>query len=321
MASTEKLLRMLSSEKSSTRYDACEWLRIHPTSSHEIIYALQTATYDLDPEVASRARNALLADVHHHQAVAMGLALPDERDGTTASPPLVALPSAPTDKLQADYAAMLKEIRSWAIWSLLLGVIQLISFGVLDSAWGVLLLIVGLASFFFHTSAMFIIFGVTLIWAAINNFAGLQVVWIGFSLLQIYWAVRIFMAYRRFNLVESQVLASSSVQPFENRSTLLAARIFPWVGAFLGGISFLGLLGGLLLDLVVSIETGGNAALPSFLYFFLDLMINMGVLGFALGLASVLSKFRFKFLSILALVASSLTLLIALIFIVVSMTV
>jgi hypothetical protein len=66
MYSQEQLLKMLSSSQSSLRYDACEDIRINQESSPEIIAALEKAILDLDPNVAERAKLALLAALHHH---------------------------------------------------------------------------------------------------------------------------------------------------------------------------------------------------------------------------------------------------------------
>ncbi len=68
----EKLLQMLTSKKSSVRYEACEWIRVRQESSPEIVTAIEKATYDGDKEVAERAKLALQADVHHQMAIEMG---------------------------------------------------------------------------------------------------------------------------------------------------------------------------------------------------------------------------------------------------------
>jgi hypothetical protein len=69
MYSEEKLLKMLSSNKTSMRYEACEWLRVRQESSPEIVAALEKATNDADNDVAERAKLALYADVHHQMAM------------------------------------------------------------------------------------------------------------------------------------------------------------------------------------------------------------------------------------------------------------
>jgi uncharacterized RDD family membrane protein YckC len=78
MYSKEEILEMLSSDKTSTREEACECLRSSRESSPEIVRALDKATHDEDPEVALRATYALQADVHHQMAIDMGVVEPDQ---------------------------------------------------------------------------------------------------------------------------------------------------------------------------------------------------------------------------------------------------
>ena len=103
------------------------------------------------------------------------------KSALTASPPVapVAAPSA-LDLAASTHAVMVKEIRSWSYWLLGLGALHLVASGFLDAPWGILLLAVGLVSFVFQEAAMFVIYGVTLAWAATSNVTGGQPV--GFSL-------------------------------------------------------------------------------------------------------------------------------------------
>ncbi|MDI7274626.1 MAG: hypothetical protein QME94_01470, partial [Anaerolineae bacterium] len=64
------------------------------------------------------------------------------------------------------HALMVREIRSWGFWLLGLGALHLVLSGFLSAPWGILLGVVGLASFIFHDSAMFVVYGTTLVWAA-----------------------------------------------------------------------------------------------------------------------------------------------------------
>ncbi len=315
MYSTPKLLEMIASDKSSIRYEACEWLRVSQESCPEIIYALQKASHDPDTEVAGRAAYALQADIHHSLAVQLGLAAPDERDTAPAALPVAPLTSGPN----ADHVAMLAGIRSWGVWSLLWGGISLFATGIFSSPWGVLLLIVGLASFFFRTASMYIIYGVTLAWAAIHNFSGFNLTWVIFSLVQVYATVRVFLSYRRYRRAEAEILAQPREPNPEAVSARRASVYFPWIGAFLGCLSFIGVVLGFLAALVISIEQKSASAVPGYIYYAIDLTINTGVLGFALGLASILSRYRPKILGVLALVAGALTLLIDLGFIVIQL--
>jgi hypothetical protein len=182
MYSNEDLLKMISSNKASTRYDACEWLRVRRESSPEIVHALDKATHDEDVEVALRAYLALQADVHHQMAIDMGVVEPDEQQEKIIEETgfIKEEEAQPNNIVKNNYAAMLKEIRSWGFWSLGLGAVHLVTSGFLSAPWGVLLIIVGLASFYFRTASMFIIYAVTLAWAALSNLLGLDFAWIFF---------------------------------------------------------------------------------------------------------------------------------------------
>jgi hypothetical protein len=67
---------MLSSDKASVRYDACELIRISEESSPELVTALVKATHDNNKDVAERANAALKADVHHQMAINVGIIKP-----------------------------------------------------------------------------------------------------------------------------------------------------------------------------------------------------------------------------------------------------
>jgi len=61
----EKLINMLQSPKSSTRYEACEHLRVAPVITSEAIIALQNALKDPDASVAEAAQRALAIQLAH----------------------------------------------------------------------------------------------------------------------------------------------------------------------------------------------------------------------------------------------------------------
>ena len=321
MYSTQKLLEMLISEKSSTRYDACEWLRISPESSPEIIYALRKALNDPQPEVAYRAAYALQADIHHRQSVKMGLEMTDGRDLPAVAQPIATVSGVPPmSMVQADYLALLKGLRSWGVWSLVWGGLSLVASGIFSSPWGILLIIVGLASFYFRSASMYIIYGVTLAWATLQNLGGLQITWIVFSAIQIYATVQVFLRYRRYHTAELQLQNAPSMQTTEVALANRSARFFPWIGALLGLGSLFSVIFIFVLGVVIGIARGGVESIPTFLYYLIELSINLGVLGFALGLASILSKYRPKVMGFLALIAGTLTLLIDLGFMVLNLT-
>ena len=313
MYSIEKLLEMITSKRSSVRYEACEWLRIRQESSDEIIYALQKAAYDTDPEVIARAALALQSDVHHQQMMHMGLIQPDEHELETPGVQPGAVGEVQgKDLVMNDRANMLKEIRSWGYWCLFLGVLHIALYGRLSPQWGILLILVGLASFYFRNASIFIIYAVTMLWAAFSNFLGFTIIWVIFAIVQVYFSIRIFMSYQRYSKVETEYLGSKIDQISIDPSIQRASTLFPWVGSFLGCISTLGLVAVILIALLLGIKTGNTSSTPGYLNFSFSFLVNIGVLGFAVGLASLLAKYRLKALALTGVVAGAVTLLLAL---------
>ena len=88
MTDVAKLLSMLQSPRASTRYDACEELRVAETIPPEAIAALGVAVADPDPSVAEAAQRAL--GTH----IALGTHMPASdapAPATTASDPVMLL--------------------------------------------------------------------------------------------------------------------------------------------------------------------------------------------------------------------------------------
>jgi hypothetical protein len=211
----------------------------------------------------------------------------------------------------AGYAKMLKEIRSWGFWSIGLGIIHMIGSGFLSAPWGIMLIFVGLSSFLFKSSSMFIIYAVTLAWAALSNISGLDLTWVFFALFQLYLSYRVFRQFGRFRKVEKEFHKLASSETEENPPPPdLAARSFPWIGSLLSCSSITGFVVLIIITFVILIETEGLGTMPSYLGFLEGLTVNFAVLGFSVGLASLLSSFRPKWLGIIAIIFGALTLLI-----------
>jgi hypothetical protein len=204
------------------------------------------------------------------------------------------------------YAAMLREIRSWGWWSLGLGALHLITSGFLSAPWGILLLIVGAASFLFREAAMFVVYGVTLAWAAISNILGGQATWIIAGLFQIYLAFRVFRQFSRFRRAQEDYDNLSNEEIAESRpSAKRTATIFPWAGGLLGILS----LGGVITLLASTfVLVALSAQVPNLFGFLGGLTVNLGVLGFAVALSALLSGYRYKPVAAIGLAASVLTL-------------
>ncbi len=214
------------------------------------------------------------------------------------------------------YTAMLGRIRSWGLWSLGLGALHIFTSGFLSAPWGILLILVGLASFYFRSASMFIIYGITLGWAAFSNLTSFETTWVVFALFQFYLAFRVFQQYRYFRNIEGEYHANITDNPnVEQVQSNRASRFFPWLGSLFGCSSIIGFVFVILIVFVIAIGSEGEADIPEYFGFIEGLILNFGILGIAIGLASLLSRYPRKALAIIGLVGGILTVLIELAFI------
>ena len=214
-----------------------------------------------------------------------------ERPKSGILPSNVASPEVAIDigeRHAAVCAMMLRELRSWGTWQIGLGVVHLVGTQLFDAAWGILLIMVGLSSFWFRSRALFVVYATTLAWAALSNVTSGQTAWVGFCLLQLYFVYRV---GRQFH-----VFAPAQTGHGVDR----AVRAFPVAAGLLGPLALLGLLA----TFVVLAGTQGKAASPITDLVF-GSMVNLGVLALALALGSLLCGYRLRSLSILGLVTSA----------------
>lgn len=208
------------------------------------------------------------------------------------------------------HEAIRKEIRSWGVTLLIFGVLHIIASGLLSAPFGVMLLVVGLASFYFRSASMLVVYAVTLAWAGVSNLMTGEWIWIGFAVMQGFFCFRILRRFSRFRQAEQALEAKDDVAA-SGLTPERTAKIFPWLGFFLGGLSlvaFVGAFGSAIVYAIVS----ESETLPAVLNLVEGLAVSSGILGFALGLASVLCRYRWKIVAILGMVAGLLTLLIEL---------
>ena len=189
---------------------------------------------------------------------------------------------------------MKKDIRSWGNSSLLLGAVHLISFGVLAPSWGVILLLVGLASFIFESASLFVVYAVSLAWVGMSNI--IQSVrsdlgfWTFFGLYQIFLAYRVFKKFgiykdaeRKFVDHQAEETRSKKVDP-ENH--------FAWIGtAFSWGALIIYLVIFVLAIIALVMETDLDP-LSKLIDLILNIMIGFGVIGIAFSLSAILSKYK-----------------------------
>lgn len=123
--------------------------------------------------------------------------------------------------------AIAGETRTWGIALLVLGGIHQIANGILDPGWGVLLIAVGLASLYFRSVAMLVIYGMTMAWAMISNGLSGQVGWTGFAALQAYFTFRIFRQFVLLRRAELRLSSASGVPRAEPEIASSEAISFP----------------------------------------------------------------------------------------------
>ena len=160
-------------------------------------------------------------------------------------------------------ALMLRETRSWGLSLLGLGAVHLVASGFLSAPWGILLLAVGLASFYFREAPMFIVYGVTLAWAAISNLLGGEIGWIIFALFQFFLAFQVFRKFFHFRQAQTEY-ATLRVQeaPHSPLIPARAVRAFPWAGCVLGTLSLVGLV------TIIVLREGETATAGEFIDYF-----------------------------------------------------
>ena len=215
-----------------------------------------------------------------------------------------------SEKLAEDkHQSMLKEIRSWRISLIILGIIHIVSIGFLNAPWGLTLIVVGLFSLFFETSSMFVIYALTLFWAAFSNILSLAPGWIFFAVFQFILSYRVFLKYRMFKQVEDELMDLDQTDQENNLVSSRAARMFPWIGAITGVVSLAGLVI-VILTVIAFAFVGSVTEIPAYFDFLIGMAENLSVLAIAVGLASILSGYEPKWLAIFAMITGGITVVI-----------
>lgn len=235
---------------------------------------------------------------------------PIDKDTSPQTQEPVAEPKAwqedPNQSLIGAHSVMLDRIMSWGRWSLGLGALHLFTSGFLSAPWGILLIMVGLGSFFFKTASMFVIYSITLAWAALSNLLSFEITWAAFSIYQFYLAYQVFQQYKLFRGIETDYRTKIVTNlPESDR----ADRFFPWLGPIFGCSSIFGFILLIVAAIVIVVASEGKTSPPDFLGFIEGMMVNLGILGASIGLASLLSKYKLKALSIIGIIGGVLTII------------
>jgi hypothetical protein len=178
------------------------------------------------------------------------------------------------------------------------------------SAWGFLLIVIGLASYYFSEASMFMVYAATIIWAGINNIFNGPGVWTIFAFVQFYLGFTIFQQFRRYRKVEQE-------QRRVQRELSRSERFFPWIAAIFGVLSIL-FYGGMWLGIltVVALKSASSGSwILDFLFVLGTIGLYLGIIGMATGLAAWVGAFPRKWLAITGTCAAGLTLLASLLYV------
>ena len=220
--------------------------------------------------------------------------------------------SSHSEDLSDQHEAIRKEIRSWGLALLIFGVLHIVASGFLSSSFGVMLIVVGLASFYFRSAAMLVVYATTLAWAGISNLTSGEWGWIAFAVLQGFICFRVLRRFLQYRQAEAVLEVPADVEA-SGLTPQRSAKVFPWAGLFLGGFSLLALVGTFGSVIILLIVSPATETVPPFLNILEGLAVSAAVLGFALGLASLLCRYRWKIAAIIGMVGGLLTLIIELV--------
>lgn len=197
-------------------------------------------------------------------------------------------------------------VRSQARWLLGWGIANL-ALSFLNSPFGIVLIITGLACYYFGTASMLLVQAVIFLWAAVSNLFVGETLAAAFSVILAVASIQSVRQYRRFRSVESEQpaeYAPSSTASDDSAREERATRLLP-VSAFLvAGISWVGFVAAFVFN-TAWLMTTGEEVVPSILSFIAGLFLELGALALALGLASVSSGYRYKALSVLGILGGA----------------
>jgi hypothetical protein len=210
---------------------------------------------------------------------------------------------AETEDAELVRDVIVRETRGWGTGLLVLGVMQLTGLRGLDPIWGVVLITVGAASFLFRSAGMLPAYGVLLAWAMISNLSSGNWYWMAFGVLQAFLAFRTFQGFLLLRRATSRLGMGLGADPSERSDR--AAAIFPFAGCAFTAAALIGVP---LLIVGAGAWVAMNEQEPSeqALGTAIDALADLACLGLALAVAALLARYRFRTVSILAVVGGAL---------------
>jgi hypothetical protein len=297
LVNLQKLLNQLKSDKADERYEACEELRVSPELPDFAIEALREAMTDSNHDVQDAAQRAF--DLH------------------TSTTKDALIDTSTTDKVstdERDLEKMYKSIRSWAILSVVIGGLSLVSRSVLDPVWGIVLIATGVMSWRIKIPQMYIIYSVIMFWAGVTNgisvLMGSSLWWLVLAVLQVFLTLTILRDYQKYRRLPEEnfdVLRTDGLtQPQYERKIIHRFTITSFILAIISTIVMSFTYMGCTMVFFISEGTG---EIPEALFYIGIGAVNLAVLALGLSISAVLSKTDKKGMAIASVVLSSIVLI------------
>ena len=197
---------------------------------------------------------------------------------------------------QINVLQMHKDLRSWAITSLLFGALSIFAGGTLDPIWGIVMIATAVLAWRVKLPAMFVLYSVTMAWAAlmngVNALLGGDLPWLGASLLQVYWVYSIMRRWKRYTRFPLEQVYESgdwpaAVAPPQSEPSITGA--FAIAGIVLAVIALVLVPGTFILN-VAFIAITQTAAVPTWVFRLIEGAVDVGVMALGLSLAAMLSR-------------------------------
>ncbi len=222
--------------------------------------------------------------------------------------------SAEESAQQSKVEQMYKELRNWAIMSLILGAASVLVVDVLDPAWGVVMIVIAILAWRVKLPGMLVLFSVLMAWAAVTNaYSALSngdILWLPLSLLQVYWMYSILKRWKAYSQLPLRQLHDTGVWPADLPPPQDKSAIMGWfaIGGLALGVVALVLFPTVFVLAVVLAAIGGPLGSPSVVSWVIAGAIDIGVLALGLSLAALLSRREKRGWAIGGVVASALAL-------------
>jgi hypothetical protein len=209
-------------------------------------------------------------------------------------PPLPSTVDAFVHVVVSEYAALHHELRIWRWWVVAVGVVQVGLGSMLGMPCGIVLLVIGGASFVAHEAVLLVVYSIVLLGSAVVNVSSLHWDWALFALVQTGYAVPMLRCYVRHRAAEAHYARlTRGLDIGLPPPVTYAASVLPWLGAAAGMLAF-GLS-------VLTQHTPGSTV--SFVLF---VPLDLAVVGLALCGAALVAR-RGLALALLGVFVSALT--------------